>query len=121
MTELPMSTRQGQFVAVVVIVLFVFNSCALLEKSDQHLSRKGSKKCLRNCLRRQEHLNVSCDFGHQSLFFGNEHDHDRALKTYSYIFMQSEIFPLQCFNDVISTRRMSPDSSTVPSENPRDV
>ena len=115
-----MSTTKGQFVAVVVIFLFVFISCALLEKSDQHFSRKGSKKCLRNCLRRQEHLNVSCDFGHQSLFFENEHDH-RALKTYSYIFMQSEIFPFQCLNDVIWTRRMSPDSSTVPSENPRDV
>ena len=122
MTELPMSTRKGQFVAVTVVVIFLFVSisCALLEKSDQHFSRKGSKKCLRNCLRRQEHLNVSCDFGHQSLFFENEHDH-RALKTYSYIFMQSDIFPFQCLNDVIWTRRMSPDSSTVPSENPRDV
>ncbi|XP_015775571.1 PREDICTED: uncharacterized protein LOC107353721 isoform X1 [Acropora digitifera] len=59
MTELPMSTRKGPFVAVVVIVLFVFISCALLEKSDQHFSRKGSKKCLRNCLRRQEHLNAT--------------------------------------------------------------
>lgn len=115
-----MSTRKGQFVAVVVIFLFVSISCALLEKSDQHFSRKGSKKCLRNCLRRQEHLNVSCDFGNQSLFFENEHDH-RALKTYLYIFMQSDIFPFQCLNDVIWTRRMSPDSSTVPSENPRDV
>lgn len=35
--------------------------------------------------------------------------------------MQSEIFPFQCLNDVIWTRSMSPDSSTVPSENPRDV
>ncbi|XP_074638019.1 uncharacterized protein LOC141896623 isoform X6 [Acropora palmata] len=59
MTELPMSTTKGQFVAVVVIFLFVFISCALLEKSDQHFSRKGSKKCLRNCLRRQEHLNAT--------------------------------------------------------------
>ncbi|XP_067045082.1 uncharacterized protein [Acropora muricata] len=59
MTELPMSTRKGQFVAVVVIFLFVSISCALLEKSDQHFSRKGSKKCLRNCLRRQEHLNAT--------------------------------------------------------------
>ena len=88
-----MSTRKGQFVAVVVTFLFVFISCASLEKSNQHFSRKGSKICLRKCLRRQEHLNVSCDFGNQSLFFGIEHDH-RALKTYLYIFMQSEIFSI---------------------------
>ncbi|XP_029190010.2 uncharacterized protein LOC114956900 isoform X10 [Acropora millepora] len=61
MTELPMSTRKGQFVAVTVVVIFLFVSisCALLEKSDQHFSRKRSKKCLRNCLRRQEHLNAT--------------------------------------------------------------
>ena len=67
-TELPMSTRKGQFVAVVVTFLFVFISCASLAKSDQHFARKGSKSCLRGCLRRHEHFpgNVSSHFLHQS-------------------------------------------------------
>ncbi|XP_074638011.1 uncharacterized protein LOC141896621 isoform X2 [Acropora palmata] len=55
-TELPMSTRKGQFVAVVVTFLFVFTSCASLAKSDQHFARKGPKSCLRGCLRRHEHI-----------------------------------------------------------------
>ncbi|XP_015775585.1 PREDICTED: uncharacterized protein LOC107353721 isoform X14 [Acropora digitifera] len=55
-TELPMSTRKGQFVAVVVTFLFVFTSCASSAKSDQHFARKGSKSCLRGCLRRHEHF-----------------------------------------------------------------
>lgn len=51
-----MSTRKGQFVVVVATFLFVYTSCASLEKSEQHFSRKGSKSCLRRCLRRQEHF-----------------------------------------------------------------
>ncbi|XP_074605871.1 uncharacterized protein LOC141858918 isoform X1 [Acropora palmata] len=51
-----MSTRKGQFVVVVVVTfLFVYTSCASLE-FEQHFSRKGSKTCLRRCLRRQEHF-----------------------------------------------------------------
>lgn len=51
-----MSAKKGQFVVVVVTFLFVYISCASLEKSEQHFSRKGSKSCLRRCLRRQEHF-----------------------------------------------------------------
>ncbi|XP_044184043.1 uncharacterized protein LOC114956901 isoform X2 [Acropora millepora] len=51
-----MSTRKGQFVLVVATFLFVYTSCASFEKSEQHFPRKGSKSCLRRCLRRQEHF-----------------------------------------------------------------
>ncbi|XP_067045071.1 uncharacterized protein [Acropora muricata] len=51
-----MSTRKGQFVLVVATFLFVYTSCASLEKSEQHFPREGSKSCLRRCLRRQEHF-----------------------------------------------------------------